>query len=432
MIDPIQRVSRSYQINSQWYDWEHNQNRPTSGQASPRARPNPSKLPTDEPPAENDFDRFAGQVAEQLSAVLVAADSLKQTAETLKEASAGSVLSKRTVEWVPAPALTAMVQDGSRIYSYLIRVDSVAREQRNIGYARKRTEVFPLAGSLCEFELSTCFGYTRLLSIAFGTDCTNEQALRKIRRAVNEAGAGITALLVRDRLEDLLKLELRANDTGASGAFSLTDVQGTAVALTGINHIMQAAENAVYTVNEGTLVSSSSNEVKLDEDRVTIILQGAPKEPVILFVHPDAETVKNQIVELISGCNELNAALRYADGVLNPDISRDLLEGLPAHFLEELGINKEAGNTLRLDEEKLETQIRDHFDIVAAGLTNRSGLIAYLDEAAFKLTTSSPDTLLNKQNGAYRALINYAYGPDRRLHSYLPVPITGYLMNFYS
>ncbi|MBP1157084.1 MULTISPECIES: hypothetical protein [unclassified Paenibacillus] len=432
MIDPIQRVSRSYQINSQWYDWEHNQNRPTGGQSSSRPRPKPMALPKDEQPVENDFDRFAARIAEQLSAVLAAADSLKQTAEMLKEASAGSALSKRTVKWVPAPALTAMVQDGARIYSYLIRVDSVAREQRNIGFARKRTEVFPLAGSLCEFELSSCFGLTRLQSVAFGPDCTNEQALRKIRRAVNDAGAGVTALLVRDRLEDLLKLELRADDTGASSAFSLTDVQGTAVALTGLDHIMQAAENAVYTINEGTLVSSSSNEVRLDEDRVTITLQEASKEPVILFVYPDAETVKNHIVELIYRCNELNAALHYADEALNPNVSRDLLEGLPTRLLDELGIRKEADNTLRLDEEKLEAQIRDHFDIVAAGLTDRSGLVAHVGEAAFKLTTSSPDTLLNKQNGAYRALINYAYGPDKRLHSYLPVPITGYLMNFYS
>lgn len=430
MIDPIQRVSRSYQIHSQWYDWEHNQNRQTGGLPSPKLFP---AIPTvNEPSVQYEFDSFARMIAAQLSAVLLAADTLKQTAETLKDASIGTVLSRRTVEWAPVPALTATVHDGARIYSYLIRLDSVAQEQRNMGFAYKRTEVSPLAGSLCEFELSFCFGQTKLLSVAFGPADTNEQALRRIRRAVNDAEAGVTALLIRDRQENKLTLELKADDTGASGTFSLTDVQGTAVAVTGIDHMVQVAENAVYTINEGTLVSSTSNEVNLDEGRLTLILKEASIKSVILSVYPDAETIKKQIAEVITNYNKLIAALQEAAEVLNPDVSRDLLEGMPLHVLEELGILKQADDTLQLDEEKLDTQIRSQFDIVAVRLAESSGLIAHIMDAANKLTTSSPDTLLNKQNGAYRALINYAYGPDKRLHSYLPVPITGYLMNFYS
>lgn len=430
MIDPIQRVSRSYQIHSQWYDWEYNQNRQTEGHRSPKPFP---PIPTvDESSVQHDFDRFAQMIAEQLAAVLSASETLKQTAETLKDTSAGSALSRRTAEWAPAPALTAIVHDNARIYSYLIRLESVAQEQRNIGYAQKRTEISPLAGSLCEFGLSSCFGQTKLLSVAFGPSDTNEQALRRIRRAINDAEAGVTALFVRDRRENKLTLELRADHTGANSAFNLKDVQGTAVALTGIDRMVQIAENAVYTINEGTLVSSASNEVNLDDGRLTLMLKEASMESVILSVYPDAEIIKKQLTALIFGYNELIAALQEAAEVLNPDINRNLLAGMPLHVLEELGILKQANDTLRLDEEKLDTQIRSRFDIVAARLTESGGLIAHVSHAANKLNTSSPDTLLNKQNGAYRALINYAYGPDKRLRSYLPVPITGYLMNFYS
>ncbi|MGF9710479.1 flagellar filament capping protein FliD [Paenibacillus naphthalenovorans] len=430
MTDPIQRVSRSYRIHTQWYDWEHNPDRQTGGLPSPK--PIPAIPAADELNVQYEFDRFAQMVAEQLAAVLSAAETLKPTAETLKDASAGSILSRRTAEWAPGPALSAKVTDNARIYSYLIRLDSVARMQRNIGFAQKRTEISPLAGSLCEFELSSCTGHTRRLSVAFGPTDTNEQALRRIRRAVNDAEAGVTALLIRDRRENKLTLELRAEHTGASGAFSLTDVRGEAVAFTGIDRMVQAAENAVYTINEGTLVSSASNEVKLDEGRLTLMLKEASAESVILSVYPDAAAIKKRFAEVIAGYNQLIAALQEAAEVLNPDISRDLLEGMPQHVLEELGILKQADDTLQLDEEKLVAQIRFRFDMVAARLTESSGLIDHICHAANQLTTSSPETLLNKQNGAYRALMNYAYGPDKRLRSYLPVPITGYLLNFYS
>lgn len=430
MTEPIERVSRSYRIHELWYDWDQNPDRSNGGKTS--FKPFPLTQTMSLPLLQYEFDRFAQRIAEQLAAVLTAAESLKQAAVPLKDASAGSVFSQRTIGCEQAHAVTVLAKDSARVQSYIIQTDRVARKQRNRGFAWKASEAFPLAGSLCELELRTRSAWAKRLTLAFGPADTNEQALARMQRAVSDAGYGVTARLLHDHRENRVTLELESDETGASRAFTVTDTRGIAAALTGIDRTTQAAENAIYTINGGTVVSSSSHEVTLDEGRLALTLNEAAKDPVRVTVNPDRGAIKKQLGELISRCNEVRISLREANEILNPEASRDLLNDLPLHALEELGILELANGHLRLNETNLEAQIHTRFDQLTATLTDGSGLIAYLFHAAERLGSSSPEALLNKQNGSYRALINYAYGPEKRLRSYLPVPITGFLMNYYS
>lgn len=74
---------------------------------------------------------------------------------------------------------------------------------------------------------------------------TNAAVLDALAAAVNRASAGVAASV--ETTGTTSRLVLAADRTGTSGAFTVADASGSAVAATGIGTIERAAANAAYT-----------------------------------------------------------------------------------------------------------------------------------------------------------------------------------------
>jgi flagellar capping protein FliD len=268
------------------------------------------------------------------------------------------------------------------------------------------------------------------VNVSIHPNDTNAQALSKVRSAINSSAAGVTASIADNEQAGTAALILLSKDSGANQGFILSDISGNMVAATGIGTISQEAADALYTLDGGAEQSSQSNELTLDDGKLSILLKQTDKE-VMITVTPDEEAIAQDVLRLIGGYNLTVDAIRQAGSYVQGGLARRLqsaaAESLPQ--LELLGIIRRNG-MLSLDENKLTSSTLTHFSAVERSLGSSSGIASKLGKAAGQLQELTPEALLDPHSSLFQEYANYSF-VQQSLHTYLPVPLTGLLLNSY-
>ncbi|PKO40700.1 MAG: flagellar hook protein [Betaproteobacteria bacterium HGW-Betaproteobacteria-3] len=174
---------------------------------------------------------------------------------------------------------------------------------------------------------------TGKLSISVGSatpvdiDITDtNQTLAGVRDAINAAGAGVSASIVRDNSG--ARLVLRATQSGADSEIKVTatDTAGDPVtSATGLGRLAydatkpvgsgrnlvqtQAAQDAQYNIN-GLDLTSSSNTITTAVEGLTLTLKAVTTAPADIGVSVDSAAVRKNVTDFVKAYNDLNTLLQ--------------------------------------------------------------------------------------------------------------------------
>jgi flagellar hook-associated protein 2 len=218
-----------------------------------------------------------------------------------------------------------------------------------------------------------------------------EDSLAEIAAKINDAGAGVTATVLRDASGE--RLLMRSSETGATSGFriAVTDDDGNDTDGAGLSRLAyaagnangmaltQAGQNALATV-DGVSISSTTNRLANTLSGLTIQLSQVTTDPVEISVTNDLEAVRANVQAFIDNYNTLNTTLANATrydastkvaGALQGDstatglqnalrsMMRSVTGSTPFSRLTDIGIEMQTGGKLALDSEKFDAALND-------------------------------------------------------------------------
>ncbi|MCY1526999.1 B-type flagellar hook-associated protein 2 [compost metagenome] len=166
------------------------------------------------------------------------------------------------------------------------------------------------------------------------------------------------------------------------------------------------AGNAEFTI-DGLALSSSTNKVTgaITDVTLDLVAKTEAGKPLTVTVGQDTEGVKANITKFVDAYNKLIKVTSQLTSVVSvgegkPPVTgglvgdatvRSLLSGVrnelvnPAsqqgmRVLADLGITTQQDGTLKVDDDKLDTALKDNFDSVGAFFTGDNGLMNRLDK----------------------------------------------------
>jgi flagellar capping protein FliD len=371
----------------------------------------------------NPYDRFVKSAANGIANFLASAQNVKIAANGLLQRSTSSLHAREALS-SDSKAVSVSARDEASIKSYKIKTQSIAEAQVNGGtelYKGSQTGIQPGENRL---KITIGGKSTTITSQIASTD-TNEQALSKLKNAINNANAGITASIVDNAETGTGQLVLKSDKTGTAQAFEVTDVTGNAAAASGIASVTTAASDAVYSINGGAAQTSQSNAIDLEKGKVTATLLKPTSEEVEIGVRPDGNKALEQVGMLISGYNAMRDRLNGASGYLSPAVGRSLAEAVSSGSYEQIGIRKNADGSLRLDEAAFNRSLNANFEQTSKTIAGIGGVARSLEKATDRFNDVSASSLLNKQMQIMQQYVTY----QATMQSYLPFPTTGLLVN---
>lgn len=262
-------------------------------------------------------------------------------------------------------------------------------------------------------------------------------SLRGIQQAINQANIGVRASIINDGSGYLLILNSEKTGRENSLRISVSDDDGInndttglssfaynpSAGETGVTNLEEsaAARDALFSI-DGISISSSQNEIKDSVPGITLTLKQITDEVAENFtVKKDVAGVKSSIQAFVSSYNELMNNVSVLTGV-NPETGQagplsgdasirgivdQIRRRLSTSFiginenlssLSTIGINSSREGTLTLDDLKLDRALRDHAEE-----------IAHLFSAA--VSTTDPKIRVSSEklppvNGAFSITIN--------------------------
>ncbi|HHW41592.1 MAG TPA: flagellar filament capping protein FliD [Syntrophomonadaceae bacterium] len=299
------------------------------------------------------------------------ARQLWEASQPLQLSTGNNVFLKRTATSSAPNAVTAQAKPGATLATYTINICQIATAQQNLGTALASNAATGLAAGSYTFNLQVG-GKTYTVSFSVKTGDTNLTVLTSMADALNAAGAPVTAKVATDTVAGTSRLVLTARNTGTGNAFTLTDVNGTAVAYTGANTVSVAAANAGYTVS-GVPYTSQSNTVYLDSLKLTLNLL-APVSSATVTVAPDTQAINNAINNFVAAYNNLITFAAQNLQYINPRLLSSLKQAYQGANLAAIGITRNPDGTLVINQSTLTNAIQNNLGLIENAFSGINGL----------------------------------------------------------
>lgn len=366
---------------------------------------------------------FSDKVAGGLAKMLTSANKLHASAEAFRTTGA-ALLNSRVVTSSDETAVKATASKGTDLDSVEISVNSIATSQTNSGAAFNASSPTTLQTGTQKIAITVGNKTTDISFYANATD-THQMTLDKMKNAIEGSNSGVSARVVKDPITSQLHLELTSKETGTTNAFTIADVSGSAVSSTGIQSVTTIAANATFRVNGGSLRTTNSNTVSIDNGKINATLLKPTNNTVTLTSKPDSEAIIKQTTQLVKDYNALQAQITDQASYINPAVKRNLQNLLKSNDLDTLGISKKTDGTLTLDDKKLKNNIDSHFDQVNRSISGSTGIASAISKATDRLQASPAEALLNQNNSEYKQYNMY----QSTLQFYTQLPTSGLLVN---
>lgn len=229
-----------------------------------------------------------------------------------------------------------------------IVVNQIATAQTNQGKVLSPQEPIDATGNHV-FEI-TINGETQQFSFEVPQNATNASFQALMANAINNANDFPIKAAVTNGA-----LTLTSTDTGEINGFSIADITGNAVELTGVDNVSQAAKNALFTLNGGEQQTSATNEVDLGGG-LTVTLVSASEAEIGIFMGQDRRAMQSAVQEVVLRFNLLlNAALENSADRNTRMLANDLQRA--ARFarrdFERIGIHMSNDGVLSINETAL-------------------------------------------------------------------------------
>lgn len=258
--------------------------------------------------------------------------------------------------------------------------------------------------------------------------------LEGIRDAINEAGIGVTATIINDG--DAVapyRLVLSSGSLGASNSMRVT-VSGDPVIGSLLAHDPEGTQNLAETVAatnanlkvNGVAVSKDSNSISDVIHGVTLNLLKETTAPVKLTVARDTSTISTSVASLVKAYNDLAEifktetsydATAKKGATLQGDFTirnlqaqlRSILSSAVSgtsgalNTLSDVGVSFQRDGTLKLDQTKLDTAMKDNFADIAILFSSDNGYLTTLNTFTASVLASN-GALANRTDGIGKSI----------------------------
>jgi flagellar hook-associated protein 2 len=369
--------------------------------------------------------RFQAQDAVFVSVVGGLA-KLKTAAQSLSQS---TDFTKRSATSSDAAVLAASASSTAAVGSSLIAVDSLAKAQSVQSTSFTQTNATIGTGTLAISVNGTATNVV--------IDSTNN-TLEKLRDAINDSGAAVTATIVNVSAGAVAdyRLVVQSEQTGTANAVAISGaLTGGPDVFPGGGQIVQAATDAVFAVN-GLNVTRSSNTISDVIPGVTFtLLNEGDKDGVIDATDPTAKVnvaaddspITNAIDELIKNFNAVNEIVNKqftldpnsnrqgstaGDAALRGMLSRVRKElgaaggtGAGYVYLSDIGIKFEKDGSLSLDQGKLADALqKDPTAVANLFLTKENGIGKRLPDAIDDFISTVDGSLVFRRKGISQSI----------------------------
>ncbi|MGI9861250.1 flagellar filament capping protein FliD [Moorella naiadis] len=319
---------------------------------------------------------------------------LWEASQPLQLSTSANVFLQRTTTSSAPSAVTAQAQPGATLATYTMSISQIATAQQNMGLALTSAAATGLAPGSYNFNLQTG-GKTYSLSFTVNSGDTNLTVLTNMAKAINAAGAPVTAKVATDTVAGTSRVVLTAQNTGTSNAFTLTDVTGNAVAYSGANTVSVAAANASYTLN-GVPYTSTSNTIYLDNRKLSLNLLGTVTNATIT-VTPDTQAINNAINNFVTAYNNLVTFTAQNSQYISPQLLSILKQSYSyqAANLAAIGITQNQNGTLAINQTALTSALQNNLGLVETAFSGVNGLAVSAGFNAQQIATNPLTTFAN-------------------------------------
>ena len=339
---------------------------------------------------------------------------LSTTARKLTLTDMNSVFNDRTAQSSDTNVLTATAFDafsqesGATEANYAITVTQLAQAQENIGSELTGADMSTVTEGTNTFNINID-GQDHELSIEVQAVDTQEMVLQKMETAINEAAIGVSVDIVTGSAEGTQKLVVKADNSGLSNAFSISDVSGNAVTETGVGVATIQAQDAEYSVDE-TDYTSATNNIYLDGGLVEVTLKGEGEAS--LTVAPDAGLVQGAISDFVSEINAFLDFLQDNEDYIKDDVLSSVHSFVMDHKQElgSFGISEGEDERLEIDETEMGDAVSQNISGIKETFGGFDGLAVQINNYASRLTTDSPLNYGKEAENLSPDFTNYIYG----------------------
>lgn len=369
------------------------------------------------------YEQYIKTAATQIVNFLKSVQDMQASAQKLMQKDHSS-FQARTAESSDSKKVTATALAGAASKTYEVKVNAIATSQTNTGTFLSKVDTSVVSKGINQFNI-TIGGKTTKVSAVISDIDTNDQALTKLKDAVNAEKTGVTASIVTDDKTGNKKLILSSDKTGADQAFEVEDVTGNAMSATGVKNATQLASNASYSVNGGATQTSQSNTIDLEKGKATATLVAPSMQAVKIQIKPDEDKVIAQVKYLVSSYNTMHDRLKEAHGVMNSSVRKSMESLVSSSTYERIGIHRNGDGTLKLDEEQLKKSLSSNFEQTTKAMSGNYGLADRLSSAAERYNEVPASSLLNSKARQVQQFAMY----QSSMQMAMPTQASGWVVN---
>jgi flagellar hook-associated protein 2 len=349
---------------------------------------------------------------------------IRKAAEALLDSKPGSAFHKRDVKSSDIDTVTGQAQERASLQALDITVNQLASEQNNISSEFQRNSISPIHTGTNQFDI-TVGKRTTSLSVFLLPSDTNEKALNKIKSAVNSAQISVYAKIARDDTKDTVSLHIHSRQTGADQAFSFSDRVGNVIASTGLSYVTHIAQNASYQINDENEKQSFTNEITLNEGKLSLSLHQVTNRPINIQVAPSLDTITLSISKLINEVNETHQEMGQKQTIFKPNVYPFLSDGFPDHELSGIGIDQLTDGNWMLDESWLKLSIEHQYEQTKDTMAGQAGWARHILDKAEQWIDQPTSRFMNDDVFTMKRFS--LYQPDSQTKA--PLSWTGIIMD---
>ncbi len=308
------------------------------------------------------------------------AGSLKTSSNLLNVSNKDSAFSTRTATVGNKEVIAATAKTGAEIKNYSIKVDSVAKKQVNKGESKEAAAINTSGSGTKTFTIEAA-GKKTNISIEVKSYYTNRDVMRLASDAINKSGAGVNSRIIEDG-SGKISFEIAGNKTGASNKFSVSDKEGTLAADLNVIQATQESSNSKFKIDDKEM-SSETNEIKIDNDRVSIVLRSVGETTI--NVSQDNKKVTDAAETLASSYNNTMDYLKQnniSSGTAKLTKELENVVRFKQSSLESIGFKTGSDGKLSVDSKKFESSLKESPDRVKNVLSGADGFANKLDKIA--------------------------------------------------
>lgn len=321
-----------------------------------------------------------GELSSYLQSFSTQAGTLKTASAKLNFSSKDTVFNLRVPTVGNKDIVAATASAGAEIKNYSVKVESIAKNQINKGEIKDAAAINTFGAGKKSFTIEAG-GKKTDVSIEVKSYYTNRDVMRLASDAINKSGAGVKSRIVEEG-NGKISFEIAGNKTGVSNNFNISDKEGTLSADLKVTQATQESSNAKFKVDDKEM-TSETNEIKLDNDKVTVTLRGVGETNVKITQDNKKTTAAaealaasyNSTMDYLKQNNISSGTSKLTKELENTvKFKRVALEGI--------GFNVDAAGKLSIDSKKFEDALKNNPDRVRTVLSGNDGFANKLDKIA--------------------------------------------------